>query len=311
MHFIFQFGEFSDEGGTDWISAIVSLLSAFIGAGVALLVYRNSIHDQKTKDAEQKDSFELTKLKYLHFLMLDTFRSIKILLDAFESFTAQLASNPLETPTIQYNPTISLSRIANRINQEEFYHASINQLHNDSISEIFLMFDNLDEQIKDSIDYYTEHRQRIHDTRSKVGPSYSILNEATIDFLGRIDQLDFKSHNDEIKRAIIAILSKVEYEGNKGSAIGPFYYVPLHEIFPIPLVNLLLPYKSLPEVDKIIKLAHILDANFTSVLNYNRVMAEEMLNFRDRINQTTVRLDVVAGPLKEFVKTHLSNSGHN
>lgn len=308
MHFIFQFGEFLGEGGTDYISAVVSLLSAFIGAGVALLVYRNSIRDQKKKEAEQKDSFELTKLKYLHFLMLDTFKSIKILINAFESFTYQLRNNPLETPTIVDTPAISLSRIANRINQEEFYHASVNQLHNDSISEIFLIFDNLDEQIKDSIEYYTKHRQKIHDARSKNGSSYSALNEAVVDLLNKIDQLDFKDQKDKIKQGIITILSEVEYEGQKGSSIGYFYYVPLHEIFSIPLANILLPYKYLPEVDKVLKLAQILHENFTYVLNSNQVMAEEILEFRNRINQTTIMLNSVAKPLREFVEIHLNKS---
>lgn len=151
--FFFQSGEFLAEAGTDYLDLLFQVIAAFIGVGGALYIFYKQRKQEFHKKESERIAYERDKLKYLRYLFYDSLREVEMLCESITESSKEFNdSNGTIFPLIAITAGNSLDRVVNKINQEEHFHAYLNQISDDDISEILTYFDYFNLQIKQLIE---------------------------------------------------------------------------------------------------------------------------------------------------------------
>lgn len=315
MHFVFQFGEFAEDGGTDWPSLITTILtsfgSAFVGAWVALRVYEKTIRDQKTKEKQQRDAFEKDKLKYLGFLVVDVFVSLESLQKNVLHLRPQLKDNPIDPPTLIYYPPSSLLIIAKKINQEDYYHSSVNQLLNDEVAEMFYLINTIVEQYES---VGNDYKARIVEIIAELKKLPSLLDQ--LKDLSSV--LIRKSHPDNLEgysykaiaNKLVEILVNyhaIQAKNQQNPNLNTYWAL---DQLVRPIMRLMAPYGNLEGFGEItLKSFEIENAYIGIINNISMAIAISESQAHEIINMTK-RLEIVSQPLREFYLKNKINSSN-
>ena len=142
----------------DWRSMDVSykgaIVAAFIGVVSTLAVTALTDWLERKRAEDEQSSTEQNKMKYLHFLVEDSFKTIASYTEHAKKLESNFKQNPFDIPDANLYVGHSLNTIANKINQEDYYLASVNQIKNDSINELLLMYNTLDKSYSLATQHY-------------------------------------------------------------------------------------------------------------------------------------------------------------
>ena len=142
---IFQSGEFYDNwvfSLTDIIPEVAGgIIGGLIGVWSAVLIFNRTIKKDREKEQEKQKSFEIDKLKYLALLLTNSIKTIENLIKGMDGFREEIQKDSIRFPLLETASIHDLERIVTRINQEEHYHAYLNQLKSEEIGTIFMLID--------------------------------------------------------------------------------------------------------------------------------------------------------------------------
>ncbi|MBD2753779.1 hypothetical protein [Spirosoma validum] len=126
-----------------WTSLDLSIKGALIAAFVSLLVVYIQKEQQDQKDKDQQTQTEQNKLKYLNFLIVDSYKTLESYKQSVTRIRQNFDVNPFLMPVlINYGP-YGLDLIANKINHEEYYLASVSQIKSSEVAELLQLYNAL------------------------------------------------------------------------------------------------------------------------------------------------------------------------
>ncbi|WP_152125056.1 hypothetical protein [Rudanella paleaurantiibacter] len=140
----------------EWFNRFFSWLSlhdptmkaAFIGAFVALVGFFIQDFLARKNERAKQIEVEQSKMKYLHFLITDSYKAIESFDSTATNVVRSFQENPFVLPGFGLYPAHSINAIANKINQEEYFLASVSQMKNYKLVEIFLIYNTMNEGYK-------------------------------------------------------------------------------------------------------------------------------------------------------------------
>jgi hypothetical protein len=156
---VFQSGEFfNEDGGNPWFDFFNSAFGAFIGSIATLgAVY---LHFRKDRQKERKKQlqFQIEKIRYFQSLINSIIPKLQTQIGLLKEFYEALEKDPLLIPALEIRTFYELDRMVHKINQEEYYHAYLNQFNNsnETIEEFRKIYSGLDffeanlKQVKES-----------------------------------------------------------------------------------------------------------------------------------------------------------------
>ena len=292
---------------TDWMTFITSLMGAVIGAGAALYVHYHEIEQQKQRDKDQQNSTEQNKLKYLDFLMKDSNKIIISYVNNSKRIVTSYNNNPFVIPDYITYPAHSLNTIANKINQEDYYLSSVNQIHNnDDIAEIFPIYNTLYQQHKEAVDHYSSEVKNLIDNKNKYRKSlYSLIEN--INQLMIENQIKKMSNDDKIINSklytLIDSLNVILTQKDPNIWLRDSPNLLIN-----PVISILDP---LGEVShrKLLLQAYQVREDYEMTTSHMRNVVEDTDRHRILMEQLVERINKISQPLREYIN-NIKNANH-
>ncbi|AUD00961.1 hypothetical protein [Spirosoma pollinicola] len=208
MNIIFQFGEFAAAEESKFWDYFFQFLTVITAVGVPLYIYWRGQVDQIKNERQRKSELEESRLKYLQFLVNDAVLSLGTTFEIMPGIYTEHAKDPLEIPSITEKPPVSIQRIANKITQEDYYHASINRIPGDDISNIFILFDFLDNSL---IEFQKHHNKVASDTErlrvEQAGAMNEFVNQCK-EVRRNLAKYDLKGRHEDISTKFNSLLNR-------------------------------------------------------------------------------------------------------
>ncbi|GAB3050479.1 hypothetical protein [Spirosoma pulveris] len=302
MHFIFQFGEFSGEEESKFWDYVWQ----FLAVAVPLYIYYRGNQYIRKKEAKQKADAEKSKLHYLYFLVRDTLSAVDILSENLESLEKNRNVNLLKNPKLQIKPPISMQRIAEKINQEEYYLASVNQIKWEGIADIFILFDYLNHQVNNLITLHNKYagiNDGMRESFAKNVNSFKVEYFFVLNGIGKSDlkQDQKKVLANEMLELYSIFQQKVEEKGSNGHQ-----YISKEVI--LPLINLLEPYREIQEFKTLIIKAVDIRREQAQIEAHVSYHISGLLKIIQNMQELKVEKEKALQVLQEYVKFHSLNS---
>ncbi len=202
-----------------WSHLDVTLKAAFIGAFVSFIGFYISDRLTRKKDREIQIINEQNKMKYLQFLIDDSFNAI----NSFDSTGRKIFQNHINNPflisDLAVYPAHSIDAIANKINQEDYFLASINQLKDYQLVEIFRLYNTLNVTHKGILDHYATSVPKIIDAKDQYVNAIEELRSALNSYLNRANKRVMSGNESIALSDLRTIASKVdEYHKSRPNA---------------------------------------------------------------------------------------------
>ncbi|MBD2753742.1 hypothetical protein [Spirosoma validum] len=137
-----------------WTSLDLSIKGALIAAFVSLLVVYIQKEQQDKKDKDQQTQTEQNKLKYLNFLINDSYKTLDYYNEGVISMVKNYKENPFVVSNLPTYVPYGINSIATKINQEEYYLASVNQFKTGEVAELLQLYSHLNFQYTLAVDHY-------------------------------------------------------------------------------------------------------------------------------------------------------------
>lgn len=194
-----------------WIKNGVSseLLSALFGALIGGLFTLAGVAYQFSKQSEvetaKTEQVERDKMIYIHHLIRDSGKYVKKFEEQSKDQVQYGDRFNLGGLPLPFRNDGSVNVLANRINHEEYFLASLNQLHNENFGDIFSLFNLLDLKIKESENRYNHEIELLVEEKGRV------MN----DVKGLFDEIEF--YVDKHKGEKLSIQRRELYDNMVGT----------------------------------------------------------------------------------------------
>ncbi|AUD05555.1 hypothetical protein CWM47_29155 [Spirosoma pollinicola] len=296
-HFLFSITR------AEWLSLLGTMAAALLAAVVSLYVVYLQNTQQRNRDDEQQKTTEQNKLQYLHFLINDSFKTIEFYRLSVENAKESYKRNPFVIPDLNSYVPHSLNSIANKINQEEYYLASVNQFpKNESgfgIAELLQLCNALNDNYTKAFSEFSLQFPLLIEDKDKYRSALEELIEIVNQYIleNKVDDLTGSDKINYIRiNEIMGALKNnpPDFKGNEWLKIS-------NDLLIVPL-NLTLQDQGKPNLRKIYNQSrHALDLrvnyigriyNVVNSLEINRSIQQDILG----------RIKNVGAPLEVYIK---------
>lgn len=285
---------------TYWASIDTNLKSAIIAAVVTFVgIFLQNRHE-RNRSEEQQRTTEENKLKYLQFLITDSFKVLEFYRLSALGMEDSARANPYVIPALITYVPHSLNTIANKINQEEYYLASINQIKSEEIAELFQLYNSLNDSYTKAVDYYGVQFPLLISDKDAYRTGLSVLIESLNEYLTDNEEEALVGDPKIIYQYINTLMGNInnahlDFQGNewlrdaKGMFVETLNASLLGQGDP-QLRNIYKETRTALELDR-----NYRDRMFNVAENFktNRLLQEDLLK----------RIKGVGAPLDAFVKT--------
>lgn len=300
MNFIFQFGEFAAAEESKFWDYLFQFLTVITAVGVPLYIYWRGQVDQINNEKQRKSELEESRLTYLQFLVNDAVLSLGTTLGIMPGIYNEHAKDPMQIPAITEKPPVSIQRIANKISQEDYYHASINRIQGADISNIFILFDFLDNLLT----AMQKHHDKVSSDTERMRVNQAVeMNEfinQCKEVKRNINSYDLSGKNTEIRDKLENLLSGFWAVMNQRNKYD-HQHVP--NILLHPIRNLLEAFDHIDEIASIrIEAQNLINSQIFIVeqnkahINALHSMVAEMQKAYDQESPKLI-------PLKQYIET--------
>ncbi|MVM39313.1 hypothetical protein GO730_20010 [Spirosoma sp. HMF3257] len=274
--------------------------AAWIATLTTLLVVGLQSWQQKKRDEEQQNSTEQKKMKYLNFIIQDTYKIVEFYNSNSQKLVNTFNINPFLIEEYSHYSAQSLEVIVNKLNQEDYYLASTTQLKGDDIAEVFLIYNALYLQIKDTKGHHIAEMEKLKQTQDDFSNSISDLQESinklllTKNFNSDKEKLGQRQLNELMGKIKPIILKDQPYKSRLFDS---------KNVFIEPVIKTLEPYDGI-EGD----LRNVLLKAYDARIKYNlcvvhlRNMIDYITTNGKEINYEITRIKELTEPLEAYIK---------
>ena len=279
-----------------WMSLWGSLIGAVIGAAIALFVVYIQNQQQKSRDQEQQITNEQNKLKYLHFLIVDSFKTVTMFAYATAEFRKSFDRNPFVIPSFGSYPAHSLNAIATKINQEDYYLASLNLLESDKVGEVFLLCNTLYEDYRKVTEHSREEFPKMIERKDAFKNSLKELSE-------NVNQYTIKHKGSKISiHQQVEVLQKNTAQIYNSILISNDQLKESNEKYLIPLIQSL-ESSDTEEDRKLFYQARSVNENYLGCIGHLANVVADKERSSEFMKDMARKITDVARPLHDYVTT--------
>lgn len=290
---------FSSLFETYWVNLDTGIKGAIIGASIALIgiFVDNSL--QRTREKENQINTERGKLIYLNILIRGIYPIIKEYNRNADNLDRALKDNPFRLPEYTSSPTSSLDIIINKINQEEYHLALIRQLKREDVGEIFLIYNALDRQIKDSGEHYRNEFPNSRQFKQDYFDSFNSLKNSVLDYLKT-------TNTSKLSRSQLALYSQLSqlqnfYNSSIVYSDSDVFISRSYNEYLLKLITILEANSLIPITQKLLLLSYSSDQNYKKCESQIKHVVEYVLFNRDQINFEIAEIKRIVKPLEDYI----------
>ena len=293
---IFQSGEFAGAERSAWVDLGINIIGGAVGAAVGIAgtiwIFNKTIKQNYLDDKNKKAQHREENLLYFKTLLSSIITDIDNQLSLYKSFSSELRSSPKEFPSIKLLSLEDLSYIADRLNQEDLFHAYRSKFPtNDAVVEI--------KQIINDIIYFNrKHNTLISDIdKSKQfdyqrKKEFQEMYESIFELAGQVSSKTI-SMSDDVSDPLI-ILTKYYLDVKSSDILDTKEY---YENFVKPLMDKLLPIiGNRTATDLIFRLKRLqtiyrdIDFQNNNLANVVDLAGEHMTNVLSKLKTRSTKL---------------------
>lgn len=279
--------------GAGLIGSVVGGLFTLFGIGI-----------QSWLEGRKESETEKNKLVYLNFLLEDTYRAVTWYDSSAQRVLRSVEKSPFIIPDFPLYPIHSLDAIVNKINQEEYYLAFVNQTKNKSLTEVLLICNALYKQFSNASDHYKAEFKPLMDEKATYLNMLDSLSESLNQYYIRTGEGKGLIGDEAIiHRGLTSLSDSVKklYAMRESSFLG--YNQMLYDskrILIVPMVKVLDPRGEVSHRRLLLQAISVgrqhekyvgRIRNVVGVIERNRMM----------MNQLTDTVRVVSKPLKDYI----------
>ncbi len=179
---IFQF--FQALPSDFWENLLISVIGAIIGSGGAILIFYLTIGHDRKKEAERKELHCKNKLRYFHSLVESVIDSVEKQILNMREFTEKVKKNPFEYNYLNIVVNENITRISERVDQEELYHSYLQIICQGKEEHEFLQSLNVVDYLNAALKSTKDSLFQTTTYTSELEKQYSALSERLLDEAG-------------------------------------------------------------------------------------------------------------------------------
>ena len=234
----------------------------------------------------------------INLLVTNSVKLIEHLIKGLDEFCHSVSQDSVTFPILTSHSLYDLERIVNRINQEEHYHAYLNQLKDDKIGKIFGIIDYFYDSYK--LLYTSLEKRQMYDFEKKKRFVYSVASIANMTSKGLYLLKKSNQKDTEIFKQLNIVLLAYNQELKE----SPLNLIKVQETLIKPILDIYLEfrYEKLPfDFDEIGDKASETNKMLSPIRLNNQNVSEMVKSYSDDFKENLKKLHDFSMPLNDYL----------
>ena len=300
---IYYYGVPSSSGFNFW-TFFNTAIGSFLAFGSALVIFRKTTNRDRKKEMEERNRKHREKVLYLASLIIDVPSIIRKQAGNYKTFSAETLKDLYKIHTPRFVIKTNLTRLTDKINQEDFFHAYVNQFDDperrlkeiSNFKNIYEILDYYEGLLNQSIDSVREMKSRI---REAMESYKSALGDAEVYLVGLLNVKNLQQHASPFLNSLNQLI--INYVQGKQSNQTNLRFHYANFLTPaIDLISKFGSYQFIEVHEAVIKLRNG-RVRFNSIELLSKQQAEEFEDYQNELLKPLAEFEEKIGAMKNFV----------
>lgn len=274
---------------------------AILGGAITFAGLIYTFRHETDKEKERQKNQQLDKLIYLSTTVVQAETHIKAQVNNFREFIEQIEKDFSQFPKLKLSPSLSVTRIAEKIEQSEYYHAYLDQTQDEQEADKILMFFEYTDFFHGVFNDIHEERRRLFRNNSEYRIEFEkALKNVIKETLTMSDNKTFASHY--VKVADI-------YNDYKWQAVGHSRNITFHMSFLEDIHEMIVnsPHGVINEAKIVVLLIKDALHIYNGILNNAEMTRDQFKAYADVLDEELVEFQKYTIGIKKYYTIKVLN----